>query len=196
MGSDGSQRGGATRPGRARAVLACLLAAAVSAPLTGCGLGPFATGGGASDSSAVASPGPQVPTPSEASPQASPLLKDTPDPNSTVGGLVAGFPTDLLPVPDGAEVLVSSVEPVGSSGAYQVSLNLRTVLGAPEIVDLYRQSLTGAGFAEAEQTVPDAALAAQSTFTRSAGDEVLVIGVLDRDGVRTVTIGGRLRSGA
>jgi hypothetical protein len=85
---------------------------------------------------------------------------------------------------------------VGSSGAYQVSLNLRTPLSAAEIVDVYRKTLTGAGFSEAEQTLPDAALAAQSTFTRSGGDEVLVIGVLDRDAVRTVTIGGRLRASA
>jgi len=176
-----------------RPALACLLAALVTTLLTGCGLGPFAGNGGASDSSAVASPGPEVPTPLEASPQESPLLSDPLDPHSTVGALAPGFPTELLPVPDGAELLVSSVEPIGDSDAYQVSLNLRTVLSAPEVVDVYRQSLTDAGFTEADQAAPDAALAAQSTFTRSGGDELLVIGVLDRDGVRTVTIGGRLR---
>jgi len=177
-----------------RRAVAVVLVALVTALLAGCGINPFAGTSTVSDSKVRASPGPAVQSPLEPSSQESPLLGDTPDPHSTVGGLVAGFPTDLLPVPAGVEVLVSSVEPVGNSNAYQVSLNLRTVLSAPEIVATYRQSLTAAGFVEAEQTAADAALAAQSTFTRSGGDEVLVIGVLDRDGVRTVTIGGRLRS--
>lgn len=121
------------------------------------------------------------------------MLPEEADPNSVVGALAPDFPADLLPVPTGSVVLVSSVEAIGDSGAYQVSLNLRTALEAAETVDVYRTSLTAAGFAEVEQPAPDAAIAAQSTFTRSGGDELLVIGVLDRDGVRTVTIGGRLR---
>ena len=175
-----------------------MLTVLVATLLTGCGLGPFAGDGGANDSSAVASPGPEVPTPPEASAAKSsaesPLLSERLDPNSAVGTLAPGFPADLLPVPAGAEVLVSSVELVADSNAYQVSLNLRTSLAAPDVVDVFRTSLTAAGFTEVELTAPDAALAAQSTFTRSAGDELLVIGVLDRDGLRTVTIGGRLRS--
>ncbi|MGV8965152.1 MAG: hypothetical protein ACOH2F_02630 [Cellulomonas sp.] len=174
---------------RARAVAMIALSGAL---VGGCGLS-----GSASDGAPAATPAGSVsrdartPGPSDA---ATPLLNETPDPNSTVGGLAPGFPSDLLPVPAGAEVLVSSVDPVGDSNAIQVSLNLRTALAAPEVVDLYRQSLVAAGFTEAEQTTPDAALAAQSTFTRSGGDELLVIGVLDRDAMRTVTIGGRLRN--
>ena len=200
--SDGG-RGGESRArrearvpavGRAKAaLLASVLGALVATLVTGCGLGPFAGDGGANDSSAIASPGPEVPTPPEASAAESPLLSEQLDPNSAVGALAPGFPADLLPVPAGAEVLVSSVEPVADSNAYQVSLNLRTSLAAPDVVDVFRTSLTAAGFTEVELTAPDAALAAQSTFTRSAGDELLVIGVLDRDGLRTVTIGGRLR---
>lgn len=184
---------GRTHSRLARSATACLLAALATTVLTGCGLEPF-TGDGAGGSSASASPGPAVQTPLESVPQESPLLNDKPDPHSTVGALAQGFPTKLLPVRDGAEVLVSSVEPIGDSGAYQVSLNLRTTLSAADVVATYRTSLTAAGFTEAEQNPADAALAAQSTFTRSGGDELLVIGVLDRDGVRTVTIGGRLRS--
>jgi len=173
---------------RARAVA---LAALVGVLLGGCDLGGTAADGEPSPTPSGASSLARTPDPTDS---ATPLLNDAPDPNSTVGGLAPGFPSDLLPVPGGVEVLVSSVDPVGSSNAYQVSLNLRTVLSAAEVVDVYRKSLTTAGFTEAEQTTPDAALAAQSTFTRSGGDELLVIGVLDRDGVRTVTIGGRLRS--
>lgn len=185
------------------AVRPALLTLVLLALLAGCGLGPFAGDVGAGDTSASASPGPEVPAPEDPSggtPEAgttpTPLLEHETDPNSRVGGLVPGFPADLLPVPEGAEVLVSAVEPIGDSGAYQVSLNLRTTLAASEVVDVYRQSLTRAGFTESDQNPPDAVLAAQTTFTRSGGDELLVIGVLDRDGVRTVTLGGRLRGEA
>lgn len=194
MGSDGCRGGGNRFRALARAARIAGAAALAAATIAGCGLGPFAGSTGASDSSALASPGPAVTAELEPSPDASSLLSSSPDPNSAVGALIEGFPSDLLPVPAEAEVLVSSVEPIGDSGAYQVSLNLRTPIEAAAVVDVYRQSLTAAGFTE-EQTSPDVALAAQSTFTRSSGDELLVIGVLDRDGVRTVTIGGRLRAG-
>jgi len=181
----------AERCARARRPTLALLAA-LAMLLTGCG--PVPAGDGPTNGSATpASPGAR---PTETSTPDSALLKATPDPHSTVGGLAAGFPTKLLPVPDGVEVLVSSVVPVSDSTAYEVSLNVRTVLTAAEIVDIYRKSLIGAGFIEANQSAADPALAAQSTFTRSGGDELLVIGVLDRDGVRTVTIGGRLRKDA
>jgi len=178
-----------TRSRHARTVA---LIALLSALLIGCGLG-----GSAADGESAPTPSGSVAldarTPDPSKPPTA-LLNDAPDPNSTVGGLAPGFPSDLLPVPGGVEVLVSSVDPVGDSTAFQVSLNLRTVLSAPEVVNFYRQSLVTAGFTEAEETTPDAAVAAQSTVTRSGGDELLVIGVLDRDGMRTVTIGGRLRS--
>lgn len=180
-----------TRRTRARPAWACVLAA-LAMVLAGCGAGPV----GAGPASASAIPASPSHRPAKTSTPDPTLITAKGDPHSTVGGLAPGFPTNLLPVPDGVEVLVSSVEPVGASTAYQVSLNLRTVLTAAQIVDVYRTSLTGAGFTEANQSATDPALAEQSTFTRSGGDELLVIGVLDRDGVRTVTIGGRLRKDA
>ncbi|QTE28354.1 hypothetical protein [Pengzhenrongella sicca] len=189
----GRRRGGSLRSWRTRARTGLLAATAV-ALLGACGVGPFAGTSSGSAPSALASPGPSVTSPGSEKDSPDPaLLADEPDPDSAVGALAEGFPADLLPVPDGAEVLVSSVERVGESDAYQVSLNLRTTLEAADVVAVYRASLTAAGFAEAAPAGADAALAAQSTFTRSGGDELLVIGVLDRDGVRTVTIGGRLR---
>ena len=169
---------------------AAALGAVVGLLLMGCTAG--TTSGGGTPSAKESAPA-AASTGLAASPQPSALLNETPDPHSTVGGLARDFPSDLLPGPDGAEILVSSVDPVGDSTAYQVSLNLRSTLPAASIVALYRTSLTSAGFSEAKRTTPDAALAAQSTFTRSGGDELLVIGVLDRAGIRTVTIGGRLR---
>ena len=46
--------------------------------------------------------------------------------SSAVGELVAGFPAALIPVPDGAEVLLSSAAPVDGTDLTEVSLNLRT----------------------------------------------------------------------
>lgn len=123
----------------------------------------------------------------------SPAFTSDMDEYSEVGAIVDGFPTDLLPVPDGAVVLVSSAIPLGTSGVYEVSLNLRTSLTAAAVAATYRESLTAAGFEETLPEIPSEGLAAESTFTRSSGDELLIIGVLDADTERTVTIGGRIR---
>ena len=112
------------------------------------------------------------------------------------GDLVPGFPEDLLPLPDDAVILVTSAEPVGSSDVQEVSLNLRTALTPAAVVTLYRDSLTAAGFTEVELTTPRGDLAAEATFTRSGGDELVSIGVLDVDGLRTVTLGGRVHGPA
>lgn len=120
------------------------------------------------------------------------LVTSTPDQHSEVGDVVDGFPVDLLPLPPDAIILVTSAVPVGVAGVQEVSLNVRTPATAAEIMDQYRGALVGAGFVEVP--VASTSLAAESTFTRSGGDELVSIGVLDADGVRTVTIGGRVRT--
>ena len=121
------------------------------------------------------------------------LLPTTPPPYSAAGALVPGFPVDLIPVPDGAEILVSSAVPAGNNGVQEVSLNLRTPATAAALMGVYRASLLAAGFLEVALTGIQARLAEESTFTRSSGDEILVVGVLNQNSARTVTIGGRVR---
>jgi hypothetical protein len=119
------------------------------------------------------------------------------DGTSAVGALPDGFPADLLPLPAGAEILVASYVPVDATGAgapYDVSLNVRTTASADEVMALYRGSLTAAGFTETVGTPPAGTLAAQSTYSRTSGEELVVVGVLDRDGRRTVTVGGQVRA--
>jgi hypothetical protein len=180
--------GAASRSGR-------LAAAVVSAALlaTGCA-GPGAdaervqatgTGPAGQQPTPAASPEPSVPAPHE---------------HSTVGDLPADFPRDLLPVPAGAEILVATYAPepgaqAGADQPYAVSLNVRTALPVDDVVALYRSSLTAAGFVESTGPV-SGSLTAESTFTRSGGQEIVVVGVLDRDGSRTVTAGGRIRAAA
>ncbi|GAA3820422.1 hypothetical protein GCM10022273_33790 [Cellulomonas soli] len=140
-----------------------------------------------------------APTATEAMPSASPtetLLAESADTYSAVGALVEGFPSDLVPVPEGAEVLVSAAEPVDGSDLVEISLNLRSAQDAPGLLEAVRAPLVAAGFTEAPVGTPEAGLAAQSTFSRSDGTELLVVGVLDRDGERTLTLGGQVRTGS
>lgn len=123
-----------------------------------------------------------------------PLVTSEPDEFSEVGELVDGFPIDLLPVPGDAVILVTSAVPVGDADVQEVSLNLRTSATADELLELYRAALTAAGFTEVTAETSNSDLALDVTFVRSSGDEVVSIGVLDIDGARTVTIGGRVRT--
>jgi hypothetical protein len=162
--------------------VAALLAATACTPVTG--------SGGASAAATASSAPAQQPAPSES------LLTESPDTHSSVGSLAEGFPVDLVPVPDGAEVLVSSAARAGDTGLWDVSLNLRTAQDTAGLVDIYRQHLLAAGFVETAPEHAEPGLAAQATFSRSDGAEILVLGVLDRDGVRTMTLGGRVRTGS
>ncbi|WP_199424230.1 hypothetical protein [Actinotalea solisilvae] len=142
----------------------------------------------------TATPAPPEPAPAD---EGEPLVTAAPDEHSEVGALVAGFPTDLLPVPPDAVVLVTSAVPVGDAEVQEVSLNLRTAAAVQDVVALYRGALTEAGFTE----VPPSALAttdlaAEVTFVRSGGDELVSIGVVDDGSARTVTVGGRVRTPA
>lgn len=108
------------------------------------------------------------------------------DSHCQVDAAPPGFPTDLLPVPPGAELLLSCA--TQTDGFWDVSLNIRTTADVAELLEAARQPLLAAGFAE--QTDPPAAgVAAQSTFSRAEG-EVLTMTVLDDGTVRTLTIGG------
>ncbi|WP_456843894.1 hypothetical protein [Cellulomonas sp. P5_C6] len=134
---------------------------------------------------AVATP---APSPTET------LLPDgTDSTSSAVGELAAGFPVTLVPVPEGAEVLVSSAEPVEGTDLTEISLNLRTGQDAAGLLAAVSAPLVAAGFTEGTPPAAEPGLAAQSTFSRGDGSELLVVGILDRDGQRTLTLGGRVR---
>ncbi|HMO10628.1 MAG TPA: hypothetical protein PKB06_03795 [Actinotalea sp.] len=141
---------------------------------------------------------PPAPAPTESGPDPAPLSMSSAEPgaatdeHSEVGGLAPGFPSDLIPLPDDAVILVTSAAQVGDADVQEVSLNRRTRLTTAEVVELYRVALVEAGFSEV--AARDAALAAEAAFTRSSGDELVSIGVLDDGDLRTVTIGGRVRT--
>jgi len=133
-----------------------------------------------------------TPTPEAKESPGPELLTTTPDASSHVGTLAPDFPTDLVPLPDDAVILVTAALPVGSAGVQEVSLNLRTSWTTARILELYRTTLLAAGFTEVPAV--DTGLATESTFTRSDGDEVISVGVYDDSTARTVTVGGRIHS--
>ena len=96
-----------------------------------------------------------------------------------------------MPLPADAQILVSSAEVDADGGTTTLSLNLRTAVEATTLMTDLRRALTDAGFTEAPVATPPAGVAAESTFARRSG-EVLTVAVLDRDGVRTLTLGGRV----
>lgn len=168
-------------PARAAACLAVLVVLAV---LTAC------TTAGPGD--APTRPASAAPTPSASES----LLTDEIGDHTAVGRLADGFPGDLVPVPPGAEVLVSSAAPATDGTTVEISLNVRTAQDTAGLLEAVRGPLLAAGFTESAPAAPEAGLAAQVTFARSEGAELLVVGVLDRDGTRTLTLGGTVRTAA
>jgi hypothetical protein len=113
---------------------------------------------------------------------------------SAVGDLATGFPTDLVTPPEGSEILVSSAQRDDATGLTTISLNLRSPVATADLVAALRAQLVAAGFVETTVDPGSTGLAATSTFTRGEGGvELLTLGVLDRDGVRTLTLGGSVR---
>lgn len=121
------------------------------------------------------------------------LLPSTAPTGSTVGALADDFPADLVVVPAGAQVLVSATEPATDGDGLEIGLVLRSDLTTDALVEALRGPLLAAGFAETPAT-PEVGLAARTAFSRSDGAELLVLGVLDADGARTLTVGGTVRT--
>lgn len=122
------------------------------------------------------------------------LLPSPTSTGSSVGDLAAGFPSDLVSPPEGSEILVSSADTDAATGLTTISLNLRSPLATDQLVQAVRDQLVAAGFAETVVDPGSTGLAATSTFVRGDGAaELLTLGVLDRDGVRTLTLGGTVR---
>ncbi|WP_454048371.1 hypothetical protein [Cellulomonas sp. Marseille-Q8402] len=140
-------------------------------------------------------PAPSASTAADAAPSPGESLLPSPSTTgSAVGDLAAGFPTDLVSPPEGSEILVSSAEPDAATGLTTISLNLRSPVETAELVGRVRDQLVAAGFTESVVDPGSTGLAATSTFVRGdAGEELLTLGVLDRDGVRTLTLGGTVR---
>lgn len=162
-----------------RPAVPLLVAALVgAAAVTGCSTTPAPRASSPASPTTVATPSPEES-----------LLADDIDDDTAVGTVVPGFPSALVPVPPQAQVLVSSAEPL-PDGRLRISLNVRTAQDTAALLDAVRGPLASAGFTESAPPAPEAGLAAQATFARADGAELVMVGILDRDGLRTMTLGG------
>lgn len=166
----------------AAAVLLVLVALGSAGCTDGAGDDPATTGSPAATATAPA------PAPTES------LLPSPTSTGSSVGDLAPGFPADLVSPPEGSDILVSSAETDAATGITTISLNLRSPLATDQLVQAVRDQLVAAGFTETVVDPGSTGLAASSTFVRGDGAaELLTLGVLDRDGLRTLTLGGTVR---
>jgi hypothetical protein len=108
------------------------------------------------------------------------------DPDCQVDAPPPGFPTELLPVPPGADLLLACASQ--TDGFWQVSLNFRTSADVAEVAATAQQPLLAAGFAE-QSDPPADGVATQSTFSRAEG-ELLTLIILDDGTDRTLSVGG------
>ena len=116
-----------------------------------------------------------------ASPSASPGT------SATVGALVAGFPSKLLPVMPGAKVVASSFDKSASPATVALVGSISAKPAA--VVAYYTKALEGQGFT----SVPGNAVGsvASKDFVR-AGSETVNIAVPATGGVSTFTIGANV----
>ncbi|MEJ5913439.1 hypothetical protein [Pseudokineococcus sp. 1T1Z-3] len=114
------------------------------------------------------------------------------DPSPTgvaVGGLVEGFPSDVVPVPPQAEVTLSNA--VEADGGRTVALAGRTDASAEDVVAFYTEALTSQGFTAT--TPPGVDGASVTTFTRGQGaTDLLTLSVTSSQAGQDFSIGGRL----
>ncbi len=108
----------------------------------------------------------------------------TPSGTATVG-LVAGFPTDLVPIPPKATVTASAVRNAGDR--LELSLSATTKAPAKDILVWYDKRFRAQGF-----TPADGKTIAPGTGGRiyARGDEVILLAVNDAGGLRSFSVGG------
>lgn len=120
------------------------------------------------------------------SPSSNPSATATGSPDASL--LEEDFPTDVIPVRDDSEVLVSDVEPAGDAVA--ISLVAVTEASAAKLLDYYDGALSAQGFEALEGSSIDGT--ASQTYTRAAGTETVNISAVETDGETTYTIGAHV----
>lgn len=130
---------------------------------------------------------PTLPTP-EAPTQAR-LELPLPATAAAAGELVAGFPTDIVPLSTGAVVVTSSVS--GQGDRLQVALDASSAEPPADVVAFYRAAFAAAGFVAESPPTAEGAVAA--SFTRG-GDGVVVSVRTAQGGGSQISVAGVLRA--
>ena len=114
------------------------------------------------------------------------------DASSAVGDLADGFPSGLVTVPPGAQVLASSARASEDGTLVVITLNLRSDEPVDALTAYYTEALGALGFGVSPSSVPSA-LTSLTTFVRAAEGaptESVAVGVFDDETERLVTISG------
>jgi hypothetical protein len=107
-------------------------------------------------------------------------------PTAVAGRLVTGFPT-VVPVPSGAHVTASAVEPHGDLLAVSVTGTSRQPVAA--LLTFVRSRLLHAGFTATDNSLLPSG-ASGAAFGRNGGAEMLIVAIVDRGAERSFSIGG------
>ncbi|MCW1249539.1 hypothetical protein ODZ83_04950 [Acaricomes phytoseiuli] len=112
----------------------------------------------------------------------------------TVGALVAGFPTGLLPVMPGSQVRQSAYD--SSQDPASASLVLTTNASAQEVTDFYTEAFKGQGFTALSGDVVGSV--PTRDFVRGGGQESVSVSVVSDEGgsSNTVTLGAKVAPGS
>lgn len=172
--------------GRRAAIAAAGLATALL--LTGCGAG---SSGGGSGSTGAGSPSASAPPssgPASAQAPATSQAAQNPSASATVGALVPGFPSTLIPLMSGAAVQSSSLDK--SKPLVTASLVASTAAKTEDILAFYTKSLQDQGFT----ALPGDAVGsvASKDFTRANGQETVNLAVVPSGATATFTIGANV----
>lgn len=153
------------------------LAAATALALAACSsTAPSALPESTTPAAATASAVPAGPSPSA-----------SPGTTSTVGGLVPGFPQNLLPLMPGATVVSSSFDKTTSPATAALVATTKATPAA--VLAFYTKSLTGQGF----KAVPGDAVGSVASKDFVRGDsETVNVSVVPSGGVATFTIGANV----
>jgi len=161
--------------------LGVLLAAGSAVGLGGCSNGP-----GPSDPALPTVGAPTAVSATDGATAAPAGATASPDPGATSSlGLVAGFPTDVVPVLPGATVTASAVRAVGDR--VDVSLSGTTAKTSKQVLDFYDRAFDAAGF---ERTEGRSLAPGTGGRVYARGDDVLVVAVAATGDTRTFSVGG------
>ena len=119
------------------------------------------------------------------------------DSTSAVGEYADGFPQDLLPLPEGSELVASSAQPV-AEGLARISLNLTSARTTDEVLADVGAPLAAAGFAESTPAATSGLTALRAWTRRTDSSEgplieTLLVGVLDDGARRLVSVSGTVQ---
>lgn len=144
----------------------------------GSGSSEAATGSSGTDGAASESlPSSTPATPSLGTPPTYVTLTGAMPPNATTtGSLVSGFPTDVVPVPDGIEIVSSSVSSQGDH--LQLGLQGSTAAEPSAVAERYTAILTQAGFLATEAP----ALQGSTARQYNRGSDALTLTLRERVG--------------